>query len=240
MSSAGLQGVETNLQSQSQSQSQDLSQGAFQKLPVVETFHSVQGEGVWTGVNAFFIRLAGCDVGCSWCDTKHAWPMAHHPEQAVNELVNEALAAQPFMVVVTGGEPLMHELSGLTSELHKAGLRVHLETSGAYPLSGKFDWIALSPKRFKPPLENMYGHADELKVVVGDPADLTWAEAMAKKVSSKTIKLLQPRWALGDDSRLESGKAGDSEVGQKLVFDYVLSHPDWRIGLQTHKFLKVR
>lgn len=198
----------------------------IKSLPVVETFHSIQGEGFWTGSNAFFIRLAGCDVGCPWCDTKHSWPMAHHPQQAVNALVEEAIAAQPFMVVITGGEPTMHDLTGLTAALHEAELRVHLETSGAHPLTGRFDWIALSPKRFKPPLAEIYSRADELKVVVGDRADLDWAEACAQKISPKTIRLLQPLWS--------------SKVGQRLVFEYVLSHPEWRVGLQTHKFLEVR
>ena len=226
-------------------------------LPVVETFHSVQGEGFWTGVNAFFIRLAGCDVGCPWCDTKHSWPMAHHPTRAVEDLVTEAIAANPFMVVITGGEPLMHDLQGLTNDLHTAQLRVHLETSGSHPLRGQFDWISLSPKRYKPPLEEIYSHADELKVVIGEPADLTWAETAATKVSSQAIKVLQPRWVekVSSQSLTESPikapikaqskntqakNTQESEVGQRLVFDYVLSHPSWRVGLQTHKFLGVR
>ena len=201
-----------------------------QMLPVVETFHSVQGEGVWSGVNAFFIRLAGCDVGCSWCDTKHSWPMEPHPVCEVSQLVVEAVKARPFMVVVTGGEPLMHDLTMLTVLLRRAGLRVHLETSGAYPLSGEFDWISLSPKRFKPPLEEIYARVDELKVVIDGPEDLAWAELNGQRVSrqtvKQTVKLLQPQW--------------ESPVGQQLVMDYVLSHPDWRVGLQTHKFLGVR
>lgn len=195
-------------------------------LPVVETFYSVQGEGVWTGVSAFFIRLAGCDVGCTWCDTKHSWPVAHHPKREVTRLVQEAAAQAPFMVVITGGEPLMHDLSELTAELRAAGLRVHLETSGAHPLSGRFDWITLSPKRFKPPLEDIYGRADELKVVVSDRTDLLWAQQAAQKTLPKVVKLLQPQW--------------ESAVAEQIVFEYVLSNPEWRMGLQTHKFLGVR
>ncbi len=195
-------------------------------LPVVETFHSVQGEGVWTGVNAFFIRLAGCDVGCSWCDTKHSWPMEQHPKHKVKELVQAAIALRPFMVVITGGEPLMHDLDELTAKLRAAGLRVHLETSGSHPLSGQFDWISLSPKRFKPPLEEIYSRADELKVVVGDRADILWAEQAARKTLPEAIKLLQPQW--------------ESPEGETLVLEYVLSNPEWRVGLQTHKFLGVR
>lgn len=195
-------------------------------LPVVETFHSVQGEGFWSGSSAFFIRLAGCDVGCSWCDTKHSWPMDRHPMQAVSALVESAIAARPFMVVITGGEPLMHNLNELTRALKRAGLRVHVETSGSHPLTGEFDWISLSPKRFKPPLEEIYPQASELKVIVDNRLDLVWAEQAARKVSAETIKLLQPQW--------ESANAVD------LVMDYVLSHSEWRVGLQTHKFLGVR
>lgn len=203
-------------------------------LPVVETFHSVQGEGFWTGASAFFIRLAGCDVGCPWCDTKHSWPMAHHPQRAVSALVEAAVAARPFMVVITGGEPSMHDLVGLTRALYEAGLRVHVETSGSHPLSGKFDWITLSPKRFKPPLDEIYSRADELKVVVGDRADLSWAEATAQKVSPKAIKLLQPQW------NPQWNPQAENEDSASLVFEYVLLHPEWRMGLQTHKFLGVR
>ncbi|MFK8186131.1 MAG: 7-carboxy-7-deazaguanine synthase QueE [Phormidesmis sp.] len=195
-------------------------------LPVVETFHSVQGEGFWMGRSAFFIRLAGCDVGCPWCDTKHSWPVDRHPQRPVSELVDEAIAANPVMVVITGGEPLMHNLNGLTSALHQANLRVHIETSGSHPLSGEFDWISLSPKRYKPPLEDIYKQANELKVVVGDRLDIAWAEAAEQKTSPGTVKLLQPRWK--------------SKDGEHIVFEYVLSHPDWRVGLQTHKFLGVR
>ena len=195
-------------------------------LPIVETFHSVQGEGFWTGASAFFIRLAGCDVGCPWCDTKHSWSTKRHAQRDISELVSLAVAQQPFMVVITGGEPLMHDLGALTQELHQAGLRIHLETSGSYSLSGDFDWISLSPKRFKPPLAAIYSQADELKVVIDGEMDIAWAESEAQKVSRGTLKLLQPQWS--------------NQSGQQLAFDYVLSHSDWRISLQTHKFLGVR
>lgn len=195
-------------------------------LPVVETFHSVQGEGFWTGTSAFFIRLAGCDVGCPWCDTKHSWPMNRHPQRSLNELIDEAKASTPAMVVITGGEPLMHNLDALTLALHRADLRVHLETSGSHPLSGQFDWISLSPKRYKPPLEDVYSSVSELKVVISDPLDIAWAESVEQKISPEVVKLLQPQW--------------NSEDGQRIVFEYVLSHPEWRVGLQTHKFLGVR
>ena len=218
--------VKTRILESTSSDVDESAEAHSELLPVVETFHSVQGEGFWTGSSAFFIRLAGCDVGCSWCDTKHSWPMAKHPQRAVGDLVNEATAACPAMVVITGGEPLMHDLTALTAQLHEAGLSVHLETSGAHPLSGRFDWIALSPKQFKPPLMSIYDFVNELKVVVGDRTDLFWAETHAQRVPSQAIKLLQPQWK--------------SENGQRLAFEYVLSNPEWRLGLQTHKFLKVR
>jgi len=195
-------------------------------LPIVETFHSVQGEGLWTGTSAFFIRLAGCDVGCPWCDTKISWSTRSHVQVAITDLVHQAQLAQPFMVVITGGEPLMHDLSPLTQTLKQAGLRLHLETSGAHPFSGQFDWISLSPKRFKPPQPGIYDRAHELKVVIANDEDLVWAETQAAQVPATTVKLLQPEWT--------------SDQSQQLVFDYVKQHPDWRISLQTHKFLGVR
>jgi 7-carboxy-7-deazaguanine synthase len=194
--------------------------------PIVETFHSVQGEGAWTGVSAFFIRLGGCDVYCSWCDQKESWNPNRHPQQTVRELAEAANAANPAIAVVTGGEPLIHDLSELTNELHQLGLRVHLETSGAHPFSGEFDWVTFSPKRFKLPHPSIYSHTNELKVVVVDREDLEWAELQATKVSPQTIKYLQPEW--------------NTPESKDLIFDYVLKNPQWRISLQTHKFLQVR
>ena len=195
-------------------------------LPIVETFHSVQGEGAWTGVNAFFIRLGGCDVGCTWCDIKQSWNSSRHPQRTIVELTEEAARERPAIVVITGGEPLMHDLTPLTEQLRSKGLRVHLETSGAHPFSGRFDWVTLSPKKFKPPLESVYAHVNELKVVVVNYSDIQWAEQHAMKVPSKTIKYLQPEW--------------NTQHSQKLILEYVLQHPEWRISLQTHKFLGVR
>lgn len=195
-------------------------------FPIVETFHSVQGEGLWTGTNAFFIRLAGCDVGCPWCDTKESWSPKRHPRHTIDELVHQAQSARPHMVVITGGEPLMHDLDALTASLHQAGLRIHLETSGAHPLSGSFDWISLSPKRFKPPHKSIYPQVNEIKVVIANETDLDWAETEAAKVAPEAVKLLQPEW--------------NSPQSQQLIFDYILQHPTWRLSLQTHKFLGVR
>lgn len=195
-------------------------------LPVVEAFHSVQGEGFWTGTSAFFIRLAGCDVGCPWCDTKQSWSARLYPKQSIDELVTQAQVAQPYMVVITGGEPLIHDLEALTETLHQAGLRVHLETSGSHPVSGKFDWVSFSPKRFKLPHKNIYSQVSELKVIVAENKDLSWAEEQAKLVAPSVIKLLQPEW--------------HSPNSQQLIFNYILTHPDWQMSLQTHKFLGVR
>jgi organic radical activating enzyme len=194
--------------------------------PIVETFHSLQGEGLWAGCSAFFIRLAGCDVGCRWCDTKHSWAVKPYPLLPVSVLVAEAQQAQPQFVVITGGEPLMHDLAPLTIALRTAGFRVHLETSGAHPLTGEFDWITLSPKPFKPPLASIYSRADELKVVVAQSSDLVWAEQQQKLVPSTTPKLLQPEWTTPSSCQ--------------LVTEYIKSHPYWRLSLQTHKFLQIR
>ena len=202
------------------------SKTASAVLPVVETFHSVQGEGVWAGTNAFFIRLAGCDVGCPWCDTKHSWNVRRHPQRLTTDLIAEAKAANPAIVVITGGEPLMHDLSSLSNGLRATGLRVHLETSGAHPFSGSFDWITFSPKRSKPPHESIYSRVSELKVVVSEQADLSWAEDQATNIPTDAIRLLQPEWGTPDS--------------YSLIFDYVLSHPEWRISLQTHKFTNIR
>lgn len=194
-------------------------------LPLVEAFHSVQGEGIWLGCSAYFIRLAGCDVGCPWCDTKESWHQRHERHRPA-QLTADAQAAQPKFVVITGGEPLLHNLEPLTQALKDGGLRVHLETSGAHPISGTFDWIALSPKRYKPPHPSLYPHVDELKVVISEPGDFDWAESQAAQVPSAAAKLLQPEW--------------NTPQSQAWITDYVKRHPDWRISLQTHKFLGVR
>ncbi|MBD2178368.1 7-carboxy-7-deazaguanine synthase QueE [Pseudanabaena sp. FACHB-1998] len=196
------------------------------KLPIVETFHSVQGEGTWMGANAFFIRLAGCDVGCSWCDTKISWNIKRHPSIAIADLVQQAITANPAIVVITGGEPLMHNLTELTKQLKEKGMRVHLETSGSHSFSGHFDWVTFSPKQFKHPHNSIYGEANELKVVVKEHSDLAWAEAQAAKVASTVIKYLQPEW--------------ETPSSKHLVMQYVLEHSDWRVSLQTHKLLGVR
>jgi organic radical activating enzyme len=201
------------------------SKPASAVLPVVETFHSVQGEGAWAGTNAFFIRLAGCDVGCPWCDTKQSWNARRHPQRLTADLIAEAKAVKPAIVVITGGEPLMHDLYPLSTGLQAAGLQVHLETSGAHSFSGSFDWVTFSPKQSKPPDNSIYAQVSELKVVVVTQSDLEWAEQQAAKVPVSVIKSLQPEWATPDS--------------YALIFEYVLSYPEWRISLQTHKFTNI-
>lgn len=197
-----------------------------QTFPIVETFHSVQGEGAWTGTSAFFIRLALCDVGCWFCDTKESWSAKRHPQRSIDQLVQGSIAANSAIVVITGGEPLMHDLTELTKALHRAELQLHLETSGAHPFSGEFDWVTLSPKLTKPPHESVYPRASELKIVIAQAEDFEWAEQQSKQVGDRVLRYLQPEW-----SRQES---------LDLVFEYVKQHPEWRLSLQTHKLLGVR
>ena len=199
-------------------------------IPVVETFHSLQGEGHHYGRSAFFIRLAGCNVGCTWCDTKHSWPMASHAKQDVDALAVQATQAKDAgaaFVVITGGEPLHHNLQPLTDALDRiCGLPIHLETSGVDQLSGRFDWVTLSPKRHRPPQQALLSRCDELKVVVLDTDDVSFAHAMANDTSTATHLLVQPVW--------------DSETAQDLAIHHVKQHPRWRLSLQNHKFLQIR
>jgi organic radical activating enzyme len=198
-------------------------------LPVVETFHSLQGEGIHTGRSAFFIRLGGCAVACPWCDTKHSWPMNAHPERSLAELRQETAAAATAgaeFVVITGGEPLHHNLNDLCEALAPVGLPLHLETSGVDPLSGNFDWISLSPKRHNPPCPDLLSRCDELKLIIHEAIDLEFAELMAAATTNAPALLLQP--------------GANSETGNQLAISYVLSHPGWRLSLQTHKWLGVR
>ena len=235
-------------------------------LPVVETFHSLQGEGLHAGRSAFFIRLAGCTVGCSWCDTKHSWPQDSHPERSLAELAGEAAAAAgAAFVVVTGGEPLHHGLDPLCAALRQAtisperpeGLPLHLETSGVDPLSGRFDWITLSPKRHRPPTAELLGACQELKVVVEQAEDLEFAEAMAAAALEQATarspagEAATPRSAAGKAPSPQIAAAGGpphlllqpawgNPTGKALALAYVQRHPTWRLSLQSHKWLGVR
>lgn len=195
-------------------------------LPVMEHFYTIQGEGSFTGVPAYFVRLAGCDVGCVWCDVKESWEAGDHPVHSVNEIVEMVSAGVGESVVVTGGEPLMYNLDGLTAALKKAGKKTHIETSGAHPLSGSWDWVCFSPKKFKAPHESIYPAANELKVVVFNKSDFDFAEKHAALVGADCLLFLQPEW-------------GKEKTMAAEIVEYVKRNPKWRISLQTHKYLNI-
>ena len=193
--------------------------------PIMEHFYTIQGEGVHTGKSAYFIRTGGCDVKCWWCDVKDSWDESIHPRMSVSNLVSAVNASKPAFVVITGGEPLLHDLTALTHALRENGHKVHIETSGSSPISGDLDWVTLSPKRFKPPVDEIYEHVDELKVVVLTKKDLKWADEHAARCPDGTVLLLQPEW--------------DTPASMGLIVEYVKSNPKWGISLQTHKFLNI-
>lgn len=195
-------------------------------LPVMEQFYTIQGEGFNTGRAAYFIRLGGCDVGCVWCDVKESWDADAHPRQAVAELVAAAREFPGRNVVVTGGEPLMHNCLPLTKALQEAGFQTWIETSGAHPLSGNWDWICVSPKKFKAPLPEVLAHADELKIIVFNDSDFKWAEEHAALVPPTTRLYLQPEWSRA------------TRMTPALI-DYVKANPRWQVSLQTHKYLDI-
>lgn len=205
------------------------TQVALQKgelLPLMEAFYSLQGEGFYKGTAAYFIRLGGCDVGCHWCDVKESWAAEAHPLVPVDTIVTDALALSKTMII-TGGEPLMWNLHLLTEKLRAAGARTHIETSGAHPLSGTFDWICLSPKKIKRPVGDVLQKANELKMVIYNNNDFLFAEEMAAQVSPDCLLYLQPEWSKRD------------KVIPKIV-DYVMAHPQWKASLQMHKYLDIR
>ena len=195
-------------------------------LPLMEHFYTLQGEGRFTGHASYFIRLGGCDVGCVWCDVKDSWDASKHPLVPIAEIVATVVASGTKIAVITGGEPMMHNLDLLTAMLKAKGIRTHVETSGAHPLSGSWDWICLSPKKFKAPLEEMIAAAHELKTVIYNKTDFAWAEQHAAKVSKDCLLYLQPEWS----------KAAEMNP---LIIDYVKANPQWILSLQTHKFLNI-
>lgn len=203
------------------------NKNAGESLPVMECFYSIQGEGKHTGKAAYFIRLGGCDVGCHWCDVKESWDKNQHPLIEITELVAEAKNSSAPIVIITGGEPTMYSLSKLTALLKKEKLAVHLETSGAYSIDGTFDWICVSPKKRKPPLKESLQKADELKVVIYNKDDFSWAKKNALHVKEKCKLFLQPEWS-------------KSDIVMPWITDYIKEHPNWRVSLQTHKYLNVR
>ncbi|MBT2559089.1 7-carboxy-7-deazaguanine synthase QueE [Hymenobacter sp. ISL-91] len=199
---------------------------AATSLPVMEQFYTIQGEGYNTGRAAYFIRLGGCDVGCVWCDVKESWPLDAHPRHALADLVSAVTAHPGRNVVVTGGEPLMHELGPLTAALQQAGCQTWIETSGAYPLSGNWNWICISPKKFKAPLPSVLAAAHELKIVVFNKSDFAWAEEHAAQVGPECRLYLQPEWS-------------KAAAMTPLIVEYVKANPRWQVSLQTHKYLDI-
>jgi 7-carboxy-7-deazaguanine synthase len=195
-------------------------------LPLMEEFYTIQGEGYHSGKAAYFIRVGGCDVGCHWCDVKESWDAALHPPTAVDLIVKNAAAFPAKAVVVTGGEPAMYPLSYLTTELKKKGILTFLETSGAYPISGTWDWICLSPKKTGAPLDENLARADELKVIVYNLNDLEWGEKYAKLVRPDCKLFLQPEWSKAPQI-------------MPVIVEYVMNHPEWNVSLQTHKYMHI-
>jgi 7-carboxy-7-deazaguanine synthase len=195
-------------------------------LPVMEHFYTIQGEGYHQGKAAYFIRLGGCDVGCVWCDVKESWDADKHPKYEVRSLMSEVRKTPAEIVVITGGEPLMHNLDELTKELQEAGLQTNIETSGSSSLSGNWNWICLSPKKFKEPLAEVITVADELKIIVFNKSDFDWAEKYAALVSPGCKLYLQPEWS----------KASQMTP---LIVDYIKAHPQWELSLQIHKYINV-
>ena len=195
-------------------------------LPIMEAFYTLQGEGFHQGKAAYFIRLAGCDVGCVWCDVKESWDEELYPLQTIEEIVNKAKQNPARLAVITGGEPTLHNLEKLTAALKSEGFSTNIETSGSSPLTGKWDWICLSPKKFKAPLEEILDKANELKIIIFNKSDFQWAEKYAAKVSSDCKLYLQPEWS-------------KSQKVTPLIIDYIKENPKWELSLQIHKYIHV-
>ena len=196
------------------------------KLPIMETFYTVQGEGFYSGRPAFFIRVAGCDVGCVWCDVKESWDTNDHEILSVANLVKQVAESGTNFVVITGGEPAMYDLTYLTQEIHQLNIEIAVETSGAYELKGEYDWICLSPKKFKSPLDSVISRAHELKVVVFNKSDIEWAETHAKRVPAHCKLYMQAEW----EKKMKM---------YELILSYITKNPQWSISVQTHKYLGV-
>ncbi|MBT8286768.1 MAG: 7-carboxy-7-deazaguanine synthase QueE [Flavobacteriaceae bacterium] len=194
-------------------------------LPLMEAFYTIQGEGFHKGTAAYFVRIGGCDVGCHWCDVKESWIADLHPPTETEKIIEEAVKYSDT-VVVTGGEPLSWDMTLLTRGLKQKGLKVHIETSGAYPLTGEWDWICLSPKKIKKPVGDIYSKADELKVIVYNKDDFKFAEEQASKVRKDCVLYLQPEWSRRDKV-------------MPLIVEYVMQNPKWKVSLQTHKYLNI-
>lgn len=195
-------------------------------LPVMEAFYTIQGEGFHQGKAAYFIRLGGCDVGCFWCDVKDSWDVDAHRQFTIANIVKAAQQHPGTLAVITGGEPLIHSLEQLTHQLKQAGFQTNIETSGSSPLSGHWDWICLSPKKFKPPLPEILPLANELKIIIYNKHDFEWAEEYAGKVSPSCKLYLQPEW-------------GKASIATPLIIEYIKDNPQWELSLQVHKYINV-
>ena len=192
----------------------------------MEHFYTIQGEGYYQGRAAYFVRLGGCDVGCPWCDVKESWDASIHPQMSVTEIVDTVVESGAKICVITGGEPLMYDLNELTAKLRANNIRSHVETSGAYPAQGIFDWVTVSPKRYKPPVESILPLASELKVVINHRNDFRWAEQYAAKVSNDCKLYLSPEWEQQEEMAPE-------------MIEYVKENQQWEISLQIHKYLNI-
>lgn len=195
-------------------------------LPVMESFYTIQGEGFHQGKPAYFIRLGGCDVGCVWCDVKESWDADAHEHFPIDDIVSKAAEYPGRLAVITGGEPTLYDLTELTQKLHDQGFQTNIETSGAHELTGNFDWICLSPKKFKAPVESILQKAHELKVIVYNQSDFRWAESFAAKVNEDCLLFLQPEWS-------------KAEIVTPSIVDYIKENPKWQLSLQVHKYINV-
>lgn len=205
-------------------QAELLEQGKL--LPVMEDFYTIQGEGFNSGKAAYFVRVGGCDVGCHWCDVKESWDASIHPLVKVDEVVKKIVDSGSKAVVITGGEPLQYNMNYITAEFRKKNIETFIETSGAYPLTGNWDWICLSPKKTMSPLEEVYKKASELKVIVYNKHDLEWAQQEAKKVNKDCLLFLQPEWSKSNEM-------------MPLIVEFVKIHQDWMVSLQSHKYMNI-
>ena len=196
-------------------------------IPIKEFFLSVQGEGLHAGKSAFFIRTQGCDIGCHWCDEPKSWDLNSGFKKSDNDILSEVKKNKTKTIIFTGGEPLMHNLDDVTMKIKNHGYSLHIETSGAYPLTGHWDWITLSPKKIKPPLESIYIKASELKVIVHNSNDFIWAEKQASLVSENCLLYLQPEWS-------------KFNVMKDEILKYISKNPKWRLSLQMHKYLHIQ
>lgn len=196
------------------------------KLPLIDEFYTVQGEGFQSGKAAYFIRIGGCDIGCQWCDTKISWNVDIHKLESTDRIIENAYNSEAKSIVVTGGEPLSYDLNYLSKKAKEKGLKTFIETSGAYPATGEWDWICVSPKKQKPPLKELYDMADELKVIIFKDKDFEWAEEASKNVNEECKLFLQPEWS------------NRREMTPKIV-EYIKKDPKWNLSVQMHKYLEI-